>query len=293
MKKASVDLFGGFTLVIFSLMLGLNQVLIKIVNIGIQPVLQAGLRSLIALIPILIFSFFYKRSLSIKDGSLRAGILCGLIFSIEFIFLFKSLELTSVARASILFYSMPVWLCLSSHFLIPGESLSVIKIIGLLFAVLGVGAALFLREIDVSGSFLGDYFALVAGILWCSIVLIVRTTKLKNSSPEMQIVYQLAVSTIVLIPISFLFGDLIRDLSYEIIAILIFQSVIIVAAGFLIWFWILSIYPVSTMASFGFLSPVFGVIFGWLILGEKISMYIVVSLMLVSIGIILINQKKK
>ena len=85
MKKTSVDLFGGFTLVIFSLMLGLNQVLIKIVNIGIQPVLQAGLRSLIALIPILIFSFFYKRSLSIADGSLRAGILCGLIFSLEFI----------------------------------------------------------------------------------------------------------------------------------------------------------------------------------------------------------------
>jgi drug/metabolite transporter (DMT)-like permease len=47
------------------------------------------------------------------------------------------------------------------------------------------------------------------------------------------------------------------------------------------------------MASFSFLAPVFGVIFGWLILDENISLTIFGSLLLVSIGIILINWKTK
>jgi drug/metabolite transporter (DMT)-like permease len=63
--------------------------------------------------------------------------------------------------------------------------------------------------------------------------------------------------------------------------------------GFVLWFWVLSIYPASDMASFSFLAPVFGVIFGWLILDENISLTIFGSLLLVSIGIILINWKTK
>jgi drug/metabolite transporter (DMT)-like permease len=65
----------------------------------------------------------------------------------------------------------------------------------------------------------------------------------------------------------------------------------VVCFGFLIWFWVLSVYPASSMASFSFLSPVFGVIFGWLILGEKIDETIIIALLLVSLGVILVNRK--
>lgn len=40
------------------------------------------------------------------------GAWAGLLFAAEFICLFTALDLTSVARVSILFYSMPVWLAI-------------------------------------------------------------------------------------------------------------------------------------------------------------------------------------
>ena len=72
------------------MLLGLNQTLVKIVNTGIHPLFQVGLRSLLASIPVLLFCFIFKKKLSISDGSLLPGIICGSLFGIEFVFLLTS-----------------------------------------------------------------------------------------------------------------------------------------------------------------------------------------------------------
>ena len=64
----------------------------------------------------------------------------------------------------------------------------------------------------------------------------------------------------------------------------------IVSAGFLLWLWLLSIYPAASVAAFSFLSPVFGVLLGWLLLGERIGPGIAAALTLVVAGLILINR---
>ena len=127
-KKNKVDLIGGSVLVLFSMLLGLNQTLVKIVNTGIHPLFQVGLRSILASIPVLLFCYIFKKKLSISDGSLLPGIICGSLFGIEFVFLFYALEYTSVARSSILFYSMPVWLGIAAHFLIKDEELNLKRV---------------------------------------------------------------------------------------------------------------------------------------------------------------------
>jgi len=47
------------------------------------------------------------------------------------------------------------------------------------------------------------------------------------------------------------------------------------------------------MASFGFLVPLFGVLLGWLVLDEELTLRIVVALSLVSAGIVLIHRRRK
>jgi drug/metabolite transporter (DMT)-like permease len=123
--------------------------------------------------------------------------------------------------------------------------------------------------------------------------LVARVTPMNRSVPEMQLLYQLVVSAIVLIPAAALIGDQVRDLQPYHFGILVFQAVVVVGFGFSTWFWVLSKYPASDMASFGFLAPVFGVLLGWLMLGERITVLIVVALVLVSVGIVLINRKPK
>lgn len=291
-KKDRVDAFGATLLVGFSMLLGFNQVLIKLVNAGLAPVFQAGLRSACAAGPILLFAIVTRKRLSVSDGSLVPGIFCGLFFAIEFLLLFQALDYTTVARASVFFYTMPFWVALAAHFLIPGERLTPVRITGLLLAFIGVAWALLENDYPATDYALyGDIACIIAAMFWAGIALLVSTTRLRNSTPVMQLLYQLFVSSIILLPVSLLFGDAIREFTSDIAVIFAFQVLVVVCIGFLIWFWVLSVYPASDMTSFSFLTPLFGVMFGWLILGEQISSTLLAALTLVSIGIVMINRK--
>ncbi|MDG1879411.1 MAG: DMT family transporter [Paracoccaceae bacterium] len=291
-RKDKIDTLGAASLIVFSALIGLNQVLIKIVNDGLQPVFQAGMRSVFAFVIVFSYAVIRGNKINITDGSLKPGIITGIFFGLEFVLLFLALDYTTVGRASIMFYSMPVWLTIVAHFLIPNEKITFIRILGLLCAVVGLAWAL---SDNISGGYalLGDLMCIIGSILWAGIVLFARLSNLRKSTPEMQLIYQLAVSPFILIPVAFFFGPFIRDLQLLHIFLFGFQVIGIVSIGFVLWFWVLSIYPASDMASFSFLAPVFGVIFGWLVLGENIGITIVGSLFLVSVGIILINWKKK
>lgn len=227
-----------------------------------------------------------------RDGSFWPGILAGIFFGTEFLLLFQALDYTTVSRASIFFYTMPIWTAIAAHFLILGEKLNAIRITGLLLAIGGVTLALSNNQSPASDrAIIGDLFCLLGAMCWSGIIIVARTTRLSKSCPEMQLLYQLAVSAIILLVIAPKFGDLIRDMNFTIAVLFSIQVLVVVCFGFLIWFWVLSVYPASSMASFSFLSPVFGVIFGWLILGEKIDETIIIALLLVSLGVILVNRK--
>ncbi len=293
-RKDRIDAFGASVLVASAAVLGLNQVMIKVVNLGLQPVFQAGLRSLCAILPVLLFAVLTRKKLSVRDGTLGPGLLIGVFFTTEFTLLFQALDYTSVSRASVLFYTMPFWVALGAHFLIPGERLTPVRVLGLVLAFSGAALALSGNEAPASDkALIGDVMCLVAASLWAAIALAVRTTKLAQTSPEMQLLYQLVVSTVLLLALAPLFGPLVRDLTTEILGIFAVQVVLVVAIGFLAWFWVLSIYPASSVASFSFLAPVFGVFFGWLLLDETITWRILAALALVGVGILLVNRKTR
>ena len=293
-RKDRIDAFGGAVLLSFSLLMGLNQVMIKLVNAGLQPVFQAGLRSAFAFLPVLAFALLARRRLSLTDGSLWPGVLCGTFFAVEFMLLFQSVEYTSVARVSVFFYTMPFWVAAGAHFMIPGERLTRVRASGLVLAASGVVLAL-LRNESPAGehALFGDLLALTGAMFWAGIVFLARLTKLSRSSPEMQLLYQLAVSAVILLAAAPLFGPLIRDMTPALAGIFAFQVIAVVCFGFLAWFWVLKIYPASDMASYSFLAPVFGVLFSWLILGEEISWAVIAALALVAAGIYLVNRRAR
>ncbi len=293
-RKDRIDALGATALVVFSGLLGFNQALIKLVNAGFAPALQAGLRSLIALVPVLIYALLTRKRISLGRGGFWPGIACGVFFCIEFILLFVALDLTSVARASIFFYSMPVWVALGAHVLIPGERLTRAKLMGLALAVGGVTLALSSNAAPATEkALLGDLLCLLAAVAWAGIALVARATPLSEATPEAQLLIQLAVSAPVLIGVAFLTGDTVRAPEPLHVGILAFQSLGIVACGYLVWFRILAIYPASDMASFGFLAPVFGVFFGWLIFDEPLTLRLLAALALVGLGIVLVNRKPR
>lgn len=293
-RKQSIDSFGAVILVLFSALLGLNQVLVKLVNAGMHPVFQAGLRSACAFVPVLLFALLMRRRLSIADGSLVPGTIAGVLFALEFTLVFIGLDYTSVARASVLFYTMPIWVAVGAHFLIPGEVLTRRRVLGLVLACVGVVTALLFNVDPASNRALtGDLLCLMASVLWAVIALLARTTDLSKSTPEMQLLYQLAVSAPLLLLGALWVGETWREPTALLFGIFSFQVLVVVSVGFLSWFWVLSVYPAADMAVYSFLAPVFGVVFGFVILGESIGWNVLAALVLVSAGIALVNTKTR
>lgn len=288
-RKSQVDVFGATALTGFALLLAFNQVVIKVTNDGLQPVFFAGLRSAGAVFCILIWLYWRKIPLRIMPGTAVWGILVGLVFAFEFLCLFVALDLTAVSRASVIFYSMPVWLALMAHLVLPDDKITPRKALGLGLALGGVALAILTRD-DGAGSLWGDLAALGAAIAWAVTAMIAKASPLRQVKPELQLMWQVAISAPILLVAALFFGPLVRDFAPIHAAGLAFQIVIVVSAGFIFWLWLLSVYPASSVASFSFLSPVLSVALGWLLLGEEIGPNLIGALVLVAMGILLINR---
>ncbi|NBT32714.1 MAG: DMT family transporter, partial [Rhodobacteraceae bacterium] len=188
--------------------------------------------------------------------------------------------------------SMPVWMAIFAHFLLPDDPITGRKAIGLALALAGVIWAMAVRDPTLHGSLWGDLAALGAAIGWAATAMMAKASPLRQARPEVQLWIQVAVSGPILVIAALFFGDLVRDLQPIHLWGLGFQIVVVVSAGFIFWLWLLSVYPASGVASFSFLSPVFSVLLGWLLLDEPIGAGIVVALVLVAAGIVLINRPK-
>jgi drug/metabolite transporter (DMT)-like permease len=135
--------------------------------------------------------------------------------------------------------------------------------------------------------------ALGGAIFWALIALVAKGTSFREERPEIQLFWQVLISVPLLMIAAPFFGEFVRDLQPIHIAGLLFQIVIVVSAGFVVWLWLLSIYPASGVASFSFLSPVLSVFLGWLLLNEPVGAQLLFALALVAVGIVLINRPPK
>lgn len=292
MRKTKLDGLGFGALLGVSLLFAANQVIIKITNAGLQPVFFAGLRSLLAIGFILLWMRWRAIPLRYLAGSWRAGVGIGVVFAVEFLCLFMALDMTTVSRAAIIFYSMPLWLALAAHFGLPNERITPIRALGLVLAFAGTAWAI----LDHSGrgaqaSLTGDLFALGGALGWAATAYMARGSAMARVGPETQLLWMVSVSAVILLIAAPFFGPLIRDLQPVHIIWLLVQASFVVTGGFILWFWLLSVYPAATVASFSFLTPVLGMVLGWAVMGETISASVALAAALVAGGIILINRR--
>jgi drug/metabolite transporter (DMT)-like permease len=289
MRKDRLDGAGVAMLLGVQGLLAVNQVIIKLVNEGLQPVFFAGLRSALAVGFVWAWLVWKGRPPQLKRSVLGAGLLIGTLFAAEFLFLFLALDLTTVGRSALIMYSMPVWYALLAHFGL-GEKVTPIKGAGLALAFCGCALAILSRPGTGEASLAGDLCALGAAWGWALTAFIARRPVMRAEGPEMQLFWMVLVSAPILVLAAPLFGPLIRDLQPLHLVGLVFQSSVVVAGGFIAWLWLLSVYPSATVASFSFLTPILAVALGALIFGETITLSILFAVILVAAGIVLINR---
>jgi drug/metabolite transporter (DMT)-like permease len=120
---------------------------------------------------------------------------------------------------------------------------------------------------------------------------LIRVTSLRSAAPEKTLLYQLAVSGILLPPASWLLGEPgIVNLSAPVLIAFAYTFIVVAFVSYIAWFWLVRTYPPTRVTAFTFLSPVFGVLAGNLVLGEAFTPSLGAALALVAFGIYLVNR---
>lgn len=289
MRKSKLDGTGVMMLLGVQSLLAVNQIIIKLVNTGLQPVFFAGLRSLLAVGFVGAWLVWKGRPPRLRRKTLGYGLLMGTVFAAEFLFLFLALDLTTVGRSALIMYSMPVWFSILAHYGL-GERITPVRGAGLVLAFSGCAVAILSRPDTGEASLAGDLCALGAAWGWALTAFIARRPVMRAEGAEMQLFWMVLVSTPILLLASLFFGPLIRDLQPLHIVGLVFQSSVVVAGGFIAWLWLLSVYPSSTVASFSFLTPILALLLGAALFGETLGLPILLAAVFVAVGIVLMNR---
>ena len=292
-KPVTVDLKATILLVILCASWGLQQISIKVAVQGIPPALQGGIRSIGAAILLYGWMVARREKGGPKDGTFWWGTAVGLLFSIEFLLIYWGLEFTDASRSVIFLYTMPFFTAVGAHWLLPAESMGKAQLVGLCLAFLGIVTA-FSESIGrpQSSMLVGDTMLLLAAVFWAAATLMVKASPLSGLRASRVLLYQLVVSAVVLPLGAMLLGQTqITKATPLILACIAYQIIWVAFITYLVWFWLIRSYPAAKLSAFLFLTPLFGVLEGTILLDEPITYRLMTALAMVCIGIFVVNRK--
>ena len=294
-RKAQLDPLAIAAVVGCCFLWGLNQVAAKAVMLEVPALWQAAARSVGGALLVALWAGVRRIPMFERDATWRGGLLAGTLFAAEFGCIFVGLQFTTASRMVVFIYISPFVVALGMPFIAGSERLARGQLAGLLLAFAGVAWAFaegFSHSDAGPQQRLGDGLGVLAGVLWGVTTLTIRATRLSNASPEKTLLYQLAISGALLAAAALWQGPpLPTQLSPLAWASMGFQTVVVTAFSYLVWFGLIRHYPATRLASFTLLTPVFGLLLGALLLGESVSVRLVIALGAVAAGIVLVNRR--
>jgi drug/metabolite transporter (DMT)-like permease len=182
-----------------------------------------------------------------------------------------------------------------AHFCLRGDRLTRLKTIGLTLAFLGVVIVFQGRPKTAKPTMLiGDVLQIAAAFLWGATTIYIKRYMAEKVNPINTFLYQLFFSIPILLAVSFIMEPRwITAINLTVGASLFYQSIIVAFISYFIWFWLIHEYSVSRLSAFTFFTPVFGVLFGILIMGEELTRSLMVGLPMVCLGILFVNWKSR
>jgi drug/metabolite transporter (DMT)-like permease len=295
-RKTHLDGIAVSLLVVCCLFWGAQQVLIKATLAELPPFYQASLRFIGATVLLMLWCKWRKIPLWGRDGSLKPGIVAGLLFAVEFSAIYMGLQFTSASRLTVFLYTSPFWVAVLVPLWVPAEKIGKWQWLGLILAFCGVTLAMFDGFSSATstsvGHWKGDLLALAGGLGWGLTTVVIRTSVLSKLSPEKLLFYQISISAALLPIVSMLMGESWQqNWSGFAISSMLIQTVVGAFISYLAWMWMLSRYPATKISGFVFLTPLFALLVGNVWLGEALTLPLIAGLACVAVGMLLVNRR--
>jgi drug/metabolite transporter (DMT)-like permease len=287
-----LDALAASIVVVLCLSWGFNQVATKLAIHDIPPLTQAALRSVIA--AFLISAWCRLRGIPLlkQDGTLWFGLLAGILFAVEFILIFQGLLYTTASRATLFIYLAPFFVVLGARIVLPADRFSIAQWLGLALSFCGMVIAFGIPAPATDPRQLtGDIMMVGAALFWAATTLTIKASSLTRTSAEKVMLYQLVVSAPVMAVAALLAGERITHMPTMVaLGALAYQTIWVVSVTFVIWFALIVRYSASRLSAFTFLTPLFGVAAGQLVLGDPLTPAFAAAVALVAVGLLLVNR---
>jgi drug/metabolite transporter (DMT)-like permease len=289
--RRDMDLTGAALALLISIFWGISPVTVKLAFEDIAPIRLAVWRFGLGGLAIVAWGWFSGQldAFRVKREEVRTLVVVGLILALQVGCINFGTQRTSAAHAAVILNSYAVHIVVLAHFLIPGDRLTVRRLSGILVAYAGI-LTLFVRQPEGAGvTLLGDLLVFASSILLAE-----RTVYLARAvhriDPLKLLMAQIVVGSACFIVYSALFEPGPTRWTARLVAILLFQGIVLAGFNFVINLWLLQRYRPSGLAAFYLTQPVFGVIAATLMAGDRLTPELIAASVAVTVGIALTGR---
>lgn len=289
-----LDAVAAAIVVVLCLSWGFNQVATKLAIHDIPPLLQATIRSAVAALIVALWCKARGIALFTRDGTLLAGLTAGLLFGGEFILIYQGLVYTTASRATLFIYLAPFFVVLGARIFLPGDRFKAAQWFGLALSFAGMLIAFGVPTPAMDPrQVVGDVMMVAAALLWAATTLVIKASALNRAPAEKVLLYQLVVSAPMMGLAALIFGERLPHWPSALaLGALSYQTFWVVSVTFAIWFALIARFSASRLSAFTFLTPLFGVAAGHLVLGEPLTGAFAAAVALTAGGLVLVNRAR-
>lgn len=289
-----LDAVAAAIVVVLCLSWGFNQVATKLAIHDIPPLTQAAVRSAVAALLIAAWCRLRGMALLNRDGTLWFGLAAGFLFAIEFILIYQGLLYTTATRAVLFIYLAPFFVVLGARIVLPADRFAVAQWLGLGLSFAGMLIAFGVPTPAMDPrQLIGDVMMVGAALFWAATTLIIKASPLTRVSAEKVMLYQLVVSAPIMAVAALAIGERITRMPSPLaLGSLAYQTVWVVSVTFVVWFALIARFSASRLSAFTFLTPLFGVAAGHLVLDEPLTPAFAAAVVLVAAGLMLVNRAR-
>jgi drug/metabolite transporter (DMT)-like permease len=208
-------------------------------------------------------------------------------FTVPFVLIYWGQLRVGSGLASVLFATYPFWVAIVSHFLLPNEKITPLRIIGIVIGFLGV---IFIFKNGFSDISSGMFFcmtAIIAGAIIQAFGLVFLRRLGDTMHPVTLNFCSMSLSAIPLFAASFIFEEYSQlIINARSLGSIFYLSIFCTVITFVIYFWLVKHVEAVILSLSAFITPVIAVVIGIALLGEKITgnMYIGSALVLIGIA---------
>jgi drug/metabolite transporter (DMT)-like permease len=283
-----------FLLLLLGAIWGSSFFNIKIATYSYEPYTLALIRVILATVTMLVVSFIYKIKIYAFSKNWKIYALVGLCnITIPFSLIAAGTNKIDSYLAAMLMSTTPITGSILAHFFIKDEKITFLKSFGIILGFVGI-LLLFFDKLIINESNYLFVLIVLLGSTFYSISGILILKKLKKSGNINVTTSTLIWSLITLLPLSFMFEDPFKsNPTFESTLSLIYLGVVATSFAWWLRFKILSNNGIVFQTQVAYLIPIFGVIFGALILDEQITWKASASLVIIISGIYIVKKYNK